>query len=78
MDELDNEDLKKLVIFYNNRTNESELKNAQFQLITNKLKIEKASLEFQNKKLESEIKELSNKIDQMTPKHNKKSLSKED
>jgi|688.fasta_scaffold19093_8 hypothetical protein len=78
MDELDNEDLKKLVLFYSNRTNEAELKNAQFQLITNKLKIEKASLESKNKKLESEITELSEKIDKMTPKHSKKSLSRED
>lgn len=78
MDELDNEDLKKLVIFYSNRASEAELKNAQFQLITNKLKIEKASIDSQNKKLESEIKELSNKIEAMTPKYNKKALSRED
>jgi hypothetical protein len=55
MDELNIEDLKQLVIFYNKRTNDAELKNAEFQLITNRLKIENASLESKIKNLESEI-----------------------
>ncbi len=45
MDELNIEDLKQLVIFYNKRTTDAESKNAEFQLITNRLKIENASLE---------------------------------
>jgi hypothetical protein len=78
MDELDTEDLQKLVMFYNQRTNEAELKNAQFQLITNKLKIQNASLDFQNKKLESENKTLSEKLEPITTKGVKKSLTRED
>jgi hypothetical protein len=78
MDELDVEDLKKLVTFYNNRTSESELKNAQFQLITNKLKIQNASLNSQNKKLQSEIEKLSEKLESITVKKVKKTLTRED
>jgi thiamine pyrophosphate-dependent acetolactate synthase large subunit-like protein len=61
MDELNIEDLKQLVIFYNKRTTDAESKNAEFQLITNRLKIENASLESRIKNLESEIKKLSEK-----------------
>jgi predicted RNase H-like nuclease (RuvC/YqgF family) len=78
MDELDNEDLKKLVIFYSNRASEAELKNAQFQLITNKLKIQNASLNSQNKKLQSEIEKLSEKLESITVKKVKKTLTRED
>ena len=61
MDELTIEDLKQLVIFYNKRTTDAESKNAEFQLITNRLKIENASLESKIKNLESQIKTLSEK-----------------
>ena len=61
MDELTIEDLKQLVIFYNKRTTDAESKNAEFQLITNRLKIENASLESKIKGLESEVKKLSEK-----------------
>jgi hypothetical protein len=55
MDELTIEDLKQLVIFYNKRSFDAESKNAEFQLINNRLKIEKISLESRVKNLESEI-----------------------
>jgi hypothetical protein len=63
MDELTIEDLRQLVIFYNKRANEAELKNAEFQLFTNRLKIEKTSLESKIKNLELEVEKLYKRPD---------------
>jgi cytochrome c peroxidase len=78
MDELNIEELKQLVVFYNKRTSDSELKNAEFQLIINRLKIENTSLESKIKNLELAINKLSEKVEPVIVKNAKKAITRED
>jgi hypothetical protein len=78
MDELNIEELKQLVVFYNKRTGDSELKNAEFQLIINRLKIENTSLESKIKSLELAINKLSEKAEPLIVKNAKKATTRED
>lgn len=78
MDELNIEDLKQLAIFYNKRSSDAEFKNSEFQLITNRLKIEVSNLESTVRGLENEIKRLSEKPEPEIVKRAKKSLTRED
>ena len=66
MDELTIEELKQLVIFYNKRAADAESKNAEFQLITNRIKNEKTFLESKIKNLELEVEKLSAKPEAIT------------
>lgn len=63
MDELNIEELKQLVIFYNKRAADAESKNAEFQLITNRLKIEKNNLESKLKSAEDKVEALSKPVE---------------
>jgi cytochrome c peroxidase len=78
MDELTIEELKQLVVFYNKRTSDSELKNAEFQLLINRLKAQTLSLESTVENLKLKIKEISDKTDPAIVKNAKKTLTRED
>jgi predicted RNase H-like nuclease (RuvC/YqgF family) len=80
MDELNLniEELKQLVLFYNKRASDSELKNAEFQLFINRLKSQNSNLKSAIEHQNSEIETLYNKIESLAPKKNKKPLTTKD
>jgi hypothetical protein len=72
MDELNVEELKQLVLFYNKRANDSELKNVELQLIVSRLKTQNLSFKSTFEHLNSQIEKLS------SGKNVKKPLTKKD
>jgi hypothetical protein len=58
MDELGSEDLKQLVIFYNQKSNDAEFKNSELQLIVNRLRINSASYQAKIRDLQLEIEKM--------------------
>jgi hypothetical protein len=62
MDELNMDDLKQLSEFYVKRTNDAELKNVEYQLFINRMKIEKTVLVSRIRNLELEIEKLSEEL----------------
>jgi hypothetical protein len=62
MDELNMDDLKQLSDFYVKRTNDAELKNVEYQLFINRMKIEKTVLVSRIRNLELEIEKLSEEL----------------
>jgi hypothetical protein len=64
MDDLIIEDLRQLVTFYNNRSNQAELKNNEFQLIISRLRSDKKNAELLIKDLQGEIGNLKVEIEQ--------------
>jgi hypothetical protein len=62
MDELNMDDLKQLSEFYVKRTNDAELKNVEYQLFINRMKIERATFVSRIRSLEVEIERLSEEL----------------
>jgi hypothetical protein len=72
MDELTIEELKQLVIFYNKKANDSELKSLELQLIVSRLKTQNLSFKSTFEHLNAQIEKLS------SGKNVKKPLTKKD